>query len=105
MLARIAADIAAAGGRAYYVGGYVRDRLLGLDPAQGEDIDIEVYWSGAGPNCSPYCPAYGTARLGRQIFSGAAKSAATRNGISRCPWIRGLTWPKPVDDAILPSTP
>ena len=44
MLAKIAADIAAEGGRAYYVGGYVRDRLLNRAPARGEDIDIEVYF-------------------------------------------------------------
>lgn len=36
----IAKAVNAAGGRALVVGGYVRDRLLGLDP---KDIDIEVY--------------------------------------------------------------
>ena len=36
-LAQLAAE---AGGRAYYVGGYVRDRLLGLN---NKDIDIEVH--------------------------------------------------------------
>ncbi|MCX5780309.1 MAG: HD domain-containing protein [Firmicutes bacterium] len=43
MLADIAAEIASAGGRAYYVGGYVRDLLLRRSPAQGEDIDIEIH--------------------------------------------------------------
>lgn len=36
----IATDIQAAGGHAYYVGGYVRDSLLGIP---SKDIDIEVY--------------------------------------------------------------
>lgn len=43
MLSSIAADISAAGGRAFYVGGYVRDRLLGLERAADEDTDIEVF--------------------------------------------------------------
>jgi len=42
MLAKIAADIAAAGGRAYYVGGYVRDHLMGRPHGQEEDVDVEV---------------------------------------------------------------
>jgi len=37
---RLAQDIAGRGGRAYYVGGVVRDELMGLDC---KDIDIEVY--------------------------------------------------------------
>ncbi len=37
---KIAALAAAQGGRAYYVGGYVRDRLLGME---NKDIDIEVH--------------------------------------------------------------
>ena len=37
---QIAQAIAEAGGRAYYVGGYVRDGLMGLEC---KDIDIEVY--------------------------------------------------------------
>lgn len=41
LLARqIAADVAEKGGRVYYVGGYVRDELLGKEC---KDIDIEVY--------------------------------------------------------------
>jgi len=36
----IARKIAAQGGRAYYVGGFVRDRLLGIE---NKDIDIEVH--------------------------------------------------------------
>lgn len=44
MLQVIAADIAARGGRAFYVGGYVRSQIIKTDPADGEDIDIEVYY-------------------------------------------------------------
>ena len=41
LLARaIAADVTALGGRVYYVGGAVRDRLMGVEC---KDIDIEVY--------------------------------------------------------------
>lgn len=41
LLARqIAADVAEKGGRVYYVGGYVRDELLGKEC---KDIDVEVY--------------------------------------------------------------
>lgn len=46
MLRLIAEDIAARGGRAYYVGGYVRNLLMRNDPAEGEDIDIEVFCLG-----------------------------------------------------------
>lgn len=37
---KIAEEAAKAGGRAYYVGGYVRDRLMGIE---SKDIDIEVH--------------------------------------------------------------
>lgn len=37
---KIGKEVAAAGGRAYYVGGYVRDRLLGL-PCK--DVDLEIH--------------------------------------------------------------
>ena len=37
---RLAKEIAASGGRAYYVGGYVRDALLGIE---NKDIDMEVH--------------------------------------------------------------
>lgn len=40
MARRIAVAVADAGGRTYYVGGYVRDLLLGLE---NKDIDIEVH--------------------------------------------------------------
>ena len=40
MAARLAQAVAAAGGRAYFVGGYVRDQLMGKE---GKDIDIEVH--------------------------------------------------------------
>ena len=36
----IARAVKAAGGRAFFVGGYVRDRLLGLD---AKDVDVEVF--------------------------------------------------------------
>lgn len=40
MAARIAAAVAEAGGRTYYVGGCVRDQLMGME---NKDIDIEVH--------------------------------------------------------------
>ena len=40
MARRIAQAVKAAGGRVYYVGGYVRDRLLGRE---NKDIDLEVH--------------------------------------------------------------
>ena len=40
MAGRVAAKVAAAGGRTFFVGGYVRDRLLGLE---NKDVDIEVH--------------------------------------------------------------
>lgn len=40
MARKIARAVAEAGGRAYFVGGYVRDRLLGQE---NKDIDIEVH--------------------------------------------------------------
>lgn len=40
MARTVAAAVAAAGGRVYYVGGIVRDRLLGLS---NKDVDIEVH--------------------------------------------------------------
>lgn len=40
MARRIAAEVDMAGGRTFFVGGYVRDLLLGLD---NKDIDIEVH--------------------------------------------------------------
>ena len=40
LIHKIADEIATAGGSAYYVGGYVRDRIRGL---ASEDFDIEVY--------------------------------------------------------------
>ncbi len=39
MIKKIAEAIASCGGRAYYVGGYIRDLLLGID---NKDIDVEV---------------------------------------------------------------
>ena len=36
----IAREVADAGGRVYYVGGFVRDRLLGRE---NKDVDIEVH--------------------------------------------------------------
>lgn len=40
MTRRIAENVASAGGRAYFVGGYVRDKLLGIE---NKDIDIEIH--------------------------------------------------------------
>jgi len=40
MARRIAEAVDAAGGRTYYVGGYVRDRLMGLE---SKDVDIEIH--------------------------------------------------------------
>jgi len=40
MALRLATEVRARGGRAYYVGGYVRDKLLGIE---NKDIDIEVH--------------------------------------------------------------
>ena len=37
---KIAAEAAKFGGRVYYVGGFVRDSLLGIDT---KDVDIEVH--------------------------------------------------------------
>src|SRR5574344_2013618 len=37
---RLAQKVAAAGGRTYFVGGFVRDRLLGI---QSKDVDVEVH--------------------------------------------------------------
>lgn len=43
MFKEIALDIASRGGRAYFVGGYVRDRVMNSEYADWKDIDIEVY--------------------------------------------------------------
>ena len=40
MAEKIAASVSEAGGSTYYVGGYVRDKLLGID---NKDIDIEIH--------------------------------------------------------------
>ena len=37
---RIAKKVSDAGGRTFYVGGFVRDKLLGID---NKDVDIEVH--------------------------------------------------------------
>ena len=44
MAKRLAERVRAKGGTAYYVGGYVRDRLLGIE---NKDIDIEIHGVGA----------------------------------------------------------
>jgi tRNA nucleotidyltransferase (CCA-adding enzyme) len=43
MLTTIAQDIANQGGRVFYTGGYVRNYLLLGQPANGKDIDLEVF--------------------------------------------------------------
>ncbi len=40
---RIAGEVAKEGGRAYFVGGFVRDRLMGRELSESPDIDIEVH--------------------------------------------------------------
>ena len=40
MAQKIAAAVSDAGGRTFYVGGYVRDQILGKE---NKDIDIEVH--------------------------------------------------------------
>ena len=40
MAERIAREVEKRGGRTYYVGGFVRDRLLGIDT---KDVDIEIH--------------------------------------------------------------
>ena len=40
MARKIAAAVEQAGGRAYYVGGYVRDQFLGCE---SKDVDIEIH--------------------------------------------------------------
>jgi tRNA nucleotidyltransferase/poly(A) polymerase len=41
-LLQIAEDIRSAGGRAFLVGGFVRDSLLGIN-SEARDFDIEIY--------------------------------------------------------------
>jgi len=67
MLKRIAADIAASGGRAFYVGGYVRNQLMNVTPEDGEDIDIEVYFLSIG-ELQSLLSRYGTTRLVGKSF-------------------------------------
>ncbi len=67
MLKRIAADIAARGGRAFYVGGYVRNQLMNVAPEAGEDIDIEVYFLSIG-ELQALLSRYGTTRLVGKSF-------------------------------------
>ena len=45
MIDRIVAEVESNGGRAYFVGGCVRDEIMG---AQSKDIDVEVYGLSAG---------------------------------------------------------
>lgn len=40
MARQIAAKVSSVGGKSYYVGGYVRDKLLGKE---NKDIDIEIH--------------------------------------------------------------
>jgi len=67
MLQVIAADIAARGGRAFYVGGYVRNHIMKIDPADGEDIDIEVYFLGM-EELQSLLSHYGTTRMVGKSF-------------------------------------
>ena len=45
MAERIAREVEKKGGRTYYVGGFVRDRVLGIE---NKDVDIEVHGVTAG---------------------------------------------------------
>lgn len=67
MLQVIAADIAARGGRAFYVGGYVRNQIMKIDPTSGEDIDIEVYFLG-WEALQSVLSRYGTTRMVGKSF-------------------------------------
>ncbi len=67
MLASIAADIAAQGGQAYYVGGYVRDKVMGVTAPEGEDIDIEVFFL-AIEQLQAILSRYGTAHIVGKSF-------------------------------------
>ena len=94
----IAADVAAAGGRVYYVGGVVRDACMGVE---SKDVDVEVY--GILPaKLREILARHGEVlRKGRELRraghppqrSGrghAAPGAADGRrdiGISTCPWI------------------
>ena len=61
---QIASAVKSGGGRAFYVGGFVRDRLLGLKP---KDIDIEVYGL-TGQNLLELLEQYGRVDLiGKQF--------------------------------------
>ena len=67
MLQKIAEDIAAKGGRCFYVGGYVRNQLMNIALEDGEDIDIEVYFLGVKELIS-LLSHYGTPRLVGKSF-------------------------------------
>jgi len=67
MLEKIAQHIAAKGGRAFYVGGYVRNQLMNIDPPDSEDIDIEVYGL-AMEELQAILSNYGTARVVGKSF-------------------------------------
>ncbi len=58
LVGRIATAVADAGGRALIVGGWVRDRLLGLPEAEQPNVDLEVFGL-AGDRLRPLLEGFG----------------------------------------------
>ena len=48
---KIAYMVSKRGGRAYYVGGFVRDKILGIaaNDTDGKDVDVDIEVHGIGP--------------------------------------------------------
>jgi len=67
MLEKIAGHIAAKGGRAFYVGGYVRNQLMNIASPDSEDIDIEVFGLSM-EELQAILSNYGTARVVGKSF-------------------------------------
>ena len=115
-LARSLAEaVAEAGGRAWFVGGYVRDALMG---EVCKDIDIEVYGipprklreilSGLGTVIDKGA-AFGVLGLAHTNLDVAMPRTESRTGsgtgISTCPWTRISPRGRPAAAGISPSTP
>ena len=77
---RIAETVRARGGRALLVGGWVRDRLLGL---RSKDIDIEVYGVPA-PDLRPILERFGPVNaVGESFNIGNPRSTVTIYQLAR----------------------